>query len=575
MYRWMVVVAGLVTALSFTSSAAEQEKQPYPLRWFFADCDIGNQKSVEKTLDVINTASQHGYNGFVLSGGLDRMDLFSPEALKNLTKVNDACKAKGIDIIPLVFSVGYGSSLVQHDMNLAEGFPVKDMLYAVDNGYARHVPDTSVTIPNGSFEQYDGNKVTGFDGQDMPGEVSFIDTTVVKDGKASLRFENFAKDSHKRGRINKVVKVQPYHSYRVSYWVKTEDFKADQMGWFPIGQNDKGRYLGWFDRPPQATTDWTQVIGGFDSMEYGEVAIYVGCWGGRKGKFWVDDLRIEDTGILNILRRPGAPLVVKNRDGGDIYEEGKDFSPVSDPGIDYKYNRSPIKIEILPGGKIKNGDKLLISYYYYGRFNSKGQSVICMSEPKTYQIWEEQVKRLNEAIAPKYYYLDMDEIRGGGTCEACQKAKKEKGWTMGQVLGNCVTQIHDIIKKVNPKAEVLVWSDMFDPNHNAKEGLYMTDGSYAESWKYIPKDMLIAVWGDAEKAFKHFTDNGFMVFGADYYDADDLEGAKKWLNWMDLYPGKVLGIMYTTWESKFELLAAFGDLVMSHKTYTPKAAGTP
>jgi serine/threonine protein kinase len=47
---------------------------------------------------------------------------------------------------------------------------------------------------------------------------------------------------------------------------------------------------------------------------------------------------------------------------------------------------------------------------------------------------------------------------------------------------------------------------------------------------------------------------------AGYYDADNLDNPKGWLESLDRTPG-ALGIMYTTWESKYKLLPAFGDLV--------------
>ena len=47
---------------------------------------------------------------------------------------------------------------------------------------------------------------------------------------------------------------------------------------------------------------------------------------------------------------------------------------------------------------------------------------------------------------------------------------------------------------------------------------------------------------------------------AAYYDADDLENPKGWLESMSRTPG-ASGIIYTTWLRKYDLLGAFGDLV--------------
>jgi hypothetical protein len=146
----------------------------------------------------------------------------------------------------------------------------------------------------------------------------------------------------------------------------------------------------------------------------------------------------------------------------------------------------------------------------------------------------------------------------GGFCEACQR----RHLSMAQILGDCVTRQHDIIRAANPKAEVYVWSDMFDPNHNAKEKYFLINGSFDGTWKYLPKDMVIGCWyyEKRDQSLDFFSKLGYPTLGAAYYDADDLENPKGWLESLNRTRGAV-GIMYTTWENKYQLLPAFGDLV--------------
>ena len=47
--------------------------------------------------------------------------------------------------------------------------------------------------------------------------------------------------------------------------------------------------------------------------------------------------------------------------------------------------------------------------------------------------------------------------------------------------------------------------------------------------------------------------------GAAYYDADDLDGSRQWLETCRETPD-CRGIMYTTWQIKYELLGDFGRL---------------
>ena len=51
---------------------------------------------------------------------------------------------------------------------------------------------------------------------------------------------------------------------------------------------------------------------------------------GKEGKLWWDDLRIEEIGLVNVLRRPGCPVTVRG-ENGTTYEEGRDYEKIVDP----------------------------------------------------------------------------------------------------------------------------------------------------------------------------------------------------------------------------------------------------
>jgi hypothetical protein len=52
--------------------------------------------------------------------------------------------------------------------------------------------------------------------------------------------------------------------------------------------------------------------------------------------------------------------------------------------------------------------------------------------------------------------------------------------------------------------------------------------------------------------------------GPAYYDSPDLENPKGWLEALNRTKG-AMGIMYTAWQNRYELLAPFGDLVSGTK----------
>jgi hypothetical protein len=102
---------------------------------------------------------------------------------------------------------------------------------------------------------------------------------------------------------------------------------------------------------------------------------------------------------------------------------------------------------------------------------------------------------------------------------------------------------------------------MLDPNHNAHGNYYMVDGDYTGSWENVPRDLQIVCWYYAKRkeSLEHFSRLGFRTLAGAYYDADDLSNPQGWLDALRSTPGAT-GIMYTTWENKYNLLGDFGDL---------------
>jgi len=545
---------GLVAVVVLVGSVCEGKVYPY--RWVFVSRSLRGDAEVAEIQGIVETAAEHGLNGMVLSAGLDRLDQQRPAYLERLGKIKDFCRERGVEIIPNIFSVGYGGSVLSHNRNLAAGIPVRDVPFVVADGKGRAVVDASVRIANGGFEEYDGNRLTGFGFHDRPGEVSFVDTEVFRSGAASLRFENFGRYEHGHARVMQEVKVRPHRCYRLSCWVKTDALEPGGALRVQVLSQD-GRNLAPYDPRIASTTDWCRVVMGFNSLHYDTVRIYAGAWGGKTGRFWIDDLAIEEVPLLNVLRRPGTPVTVRDASSGQRYEEGRDFARIEDARLNMRFDHEPPTIAILPGGRIGDGDRLLVSYYH-GIGINRGQVTACMSEPEVYEIWKQQARLMHEHLGTDKYLLSMDEIRAGGACEAC----KGRGLSMAEILGDCITRQVEIIRGVNPQAQVFIWSDMLDPNHNAHDNYYLVEGDFTGSWRHVPKDLVIVCWYYAKRreSLGFFSGQGFEILAGAYYDGDTLENPRGWLAVLDETP-KSVGIMYTTWQNKYGLLGPFGDLV--------------
>jgi hypothetical protein len=515
------------------------------MRWVYVSRALNRDEDVEEIRKIAETARQHGLNGIALAAGVDNARRRgNSDYEKRLSEVRRICADQKLEVIPLIFSIGYAGAILSYDRNLAEGLPVRDALFVAHHGEARLEPDPAMKFANGGFEDHDGNRAKGFNLQDQPGVVSFIDTTVVKDGGASLRLENF-QQPYGHGRVMQELEVRPNRHYRITCWAKTEGLEP--KGAFRIMALTKsGRDIASVEPDVTPTADWRKVSIGFNSMSFDRVRIYAGVWGGRSGKCWLDGMQVEEVGLENLLRRPGTPLKVRSEANGTVYEEGRDYETVSGPPI-----------RLTKASRIQDGERLRVDYFHWLSVN-RGQVTACMSEPKVYEVMAEQAQRVHELLAPSKYLFSMDEIRAGGSCQAC----KDSGLTMAQILGRCITRQTDIVRKLNPKAEVFIWSDMLDPNHNAHGNYYLVDGDFTGAWNYIPKDLRIVCWyyEKRRESLEFFSKLGYQTVAGAYYDGDTLDNPKGWLEAMESTPG-ASGIMYTTWQNKYALLGSFGDLV--------------
>ncbi len=526
----------------------------YPDRfvWVFG-WGLDKDSDVAEITKVLDTAGKAGLNGAVVSFGLDTLCKREAAYFRRLEAIQRVCDSNKLELIPSVFSVGYGGGILSHNPNLAEGLPVVDAPFVVQGNEARFVPDAEVRITNGGFEGFNGNKFTGFGFVDQPGEVSFTDSETKHGGRASLRLENFTANPHGHGRLMQTVRVKPHRCYRVSVWVKTEGLKPTSAFRCIALVGDRELAPRQFNLP--ATTDWRKISFLFNSLNNDKVNLYAGLWEGKAGKVWLDDWTIEDPGPVCVLHRPGTPVTVRSEDGATTYPEGKDYATLNSPDFNvWRGDSSPAVLKLVSGGRIKDGQRLRVSWYHSMLIHDS-QVTTCMAEPELYEIFDHEAKLLAERLHPRRVMLGTDEVRMGGTCQACA------GRDMAQLLGECVTKQAAAIRHYSPKAEVYVWSDMFDPNHNAHPNYYLVQGDFTGSWKHIPKDLTMAVWGGEPRAksLSFFAEQGFPVLVACYYDADNLNEVKGWLAAAKPLPN-VRGFMYTPWTRRYDLLPAFGEL---------------
>ncbi len=547
----LLLAASLVAWAVASAPAADPPR--YADRWVYCMRNLQVEKNADEVVRLIDRAKKAGYTGVALADfKFNVLDRVPDWYFKNLARVKKAADAAGLEVIPAVFPIGYSNGLLIHDPNLAEGLPVRDAPFVVKGDQA--ILRSDVALKNGGFEEAAGDRVAGLGFQDGIGTFTFVDRTVATSGKQSVRMQQTAENC----RLSQRVKVRPWGCYRLSVKVKTRDFRAPEFKLLALGKD--GRPLSFHSYHPKPTQDWAETDVVFNSFDSSEVTVYVGAWGGLKGTAWVDDWRIEELGLVNVLRRDACPLAVRSADGKMTYEEGKDFLPVKDdrlgqdpsPG-EYQFHHPGPAIRLTPNSRIKDGDKLLVSWYHPVLVH--GEQVACsLTDPKVFELLKDQAKRVHALLKPKTWFLSHDEIRVAGW----DQPAVQSGKTPGQLLAENVRRCVGIVREIDPKARVVVWSDMFDPHHNAVDHYYLVNGSLKGSWEGLPRDVVIANWngGKAAESLKFFADRGHSQIIAGYYD-DGLGNFRKWDAAARGVPN-VVGFVYTTWQGKYADLEEYG-----------------
>jgi hypothetical protein len=508
-------------------------------RWLFVWRDMSDPREVDRMIARFPQAQAAGYNGVVFSYNIAR---------EKAAELRHAAERYQLDLIAIVMGGA-------HDRNYVEGVLSQDALFVAHGGIATFQPDNPTQVINGDFEDVTGNHFNGWSFQDDEGVTTFADHEVVHGGQTSLRMESIGKNPHRHCRISQPLKLQPHRQYRISVWVKTENLApADPE--VKVLTADAQAAINFQTFRAERTQDWTHYDLVFNSLDHAEARLYVGSWYGREGKLWWDDLSIEEIGLVNVLRRPGCPVTVRG-ENGTVYEEGRDYEPIVDPQLHpWRAYHEPLVIRLTANTRIAEGERLRVSYYhplivYEDRVTS------CLSEPKIFQDWREEVRQADELFHPAAFFMSHDELRVMNQCALCQS----KGMTPGELLAWNVQQAAQIIRELRPDAEIWVWSDMFDPQHNAVDHYYAVNGSLQGSWKGLDPGIGIVNWhgGLKGKNAPFFADLGLKQILAGYYDSDeDGSAIAEWIaNTRDV-PG-IVGAMYTTWEDRYEAMARWAQ----------------
>ena len=501
-------------------------------RWLFIWRDLSDLQQVDATIAMFSRAQADGYNGIVFGSNI---------APVKASEFKHAAKQHGLGLIAMVMGG-------VRDPNYVEGFFAQDAHFVVNNSKAQHTPDNPTKVANGDFEDFRDNHFNGWQFQDSEGQTTFADHEIKHSGTTSLRMENVGNNPGQHCRIMQTIHLQPRRQYKITVWVKTQDLSTGIVPEVKLLTTKGDGGISYESFHCDVSQDWKQYNLVFNSLENTSALLYLGTWGGTTGKIWWDDLRVDEIALVNMLRRPGCPVTVRG-DDGTIYTEGADYVHLVDPMLHpWVSFHEPPQLQLATNSRIKEGQSLWISYYHSvivleDRVNA------CLSEPRVFEDWSDEVKKVNALCQPDAFFMQHDELREMNQCASC----RAKNMTAGELLAWNIHKATDIIRSIRPDASIWVWSDMFDPYHNAVEQYYLVRGSLKGSWKGLDKDVGIVNWngGGLDKDCRFFASLGLKQILSGYYDSDT-DGTKitAWENSVKHVPG-VVGSMYTTWENNY------------------------
>jgi hypothetical protein len=511
--------------LSFLACAPARPPQPSaPLALsFYANVDLRKDDAVAALAPIWRRAAAAGYTQVMLADvHFARPEAFDAHFLANIAAVKSLARETGLEVVPGVFQVGRSNVMLGSDPNLAEGVPVRDALFEVRDGAAHLIPDPPVTLR---------------DGPDT------VDPEVrVEDGVAVIR------NSPGRARFRFHVRVAPFRCYHVSVRLRSRAFRGEPLI-TAVGNRQVLDYLRPFEMAPNQ--DWTTVDVVFNSLEHRELDLWMGLWSRSRGELAWKDWTLEEVGLLNVLRRPGAPCTVTG------YLEGRDYEPIRDAALEAarssgnytEWHTPPVVRTHLP-----DGTRLRISWYHPAFFYG-GKTTCCPADSGTFALLEAEAKRMRAAWGAAGYLLMQNEIRCMNQDPSCAAAGSDAGAVLAVHMRRCLAMLGG--------ARGYVWSDMFDPAHNAHAGYFLDRGSLRGSWEGLGKDAVIVNWNaeHPRPSLQFFSARGHRQIIAGYYDGD-VRAIVKRLAAARGVPG-VVGVMYATWQGRYDDLEKFAVAVRS------------
>jgi hypothetical protein len=546
---------------SFAEPPAPQADQQLEL-WYYHHSFLADDAAVTKSKALIDKAAAAGYTGAVFwDTSFDFMgdDFWPIDNEDRMKEVMNYARKRHMKAVALNASVGWSNDLLAINPNWAEASRIVGAQFTVDaSGRKLKLNNSFPGLANSSFESDKSN----WDSGDR-------DIGITQNGRGGSSAATVV-DAKANARLRQKITLKPWRQYHLSLWIKTSSFRGGSM----IEVLDRGNQQVRFNAtlPASGNHDWTQLDYLFNSQDSTSADLYLGVWGGSSGIISFDDVALEETAFVYLEHGAGAPFKLYDpANPSTVYREGPDYNQVLDPDM-----RAPTRpafhnvfhwppTATLPAGtSLKPGQIAAADFYAVFPMTMSNETSVCLTEPGFYKWLGQNAKEVKQVLPSNgSVLLSFDEIRQMNSCYAC----RSRNMTAGQLLAWSIAKTTQIYQSILPKAPLFVWSDMFDPHHNAHDDYYYVEGDLAGSWKGLPAEVSIMNWN-----LDHLADSLTWFSGRDpkqpvahhqmiagFYDkgAGGPEARKEWKQAAGI--PSITGMMYTTFSDDYSQLQSFAD----------------
>ncbi len=529
--------------------------------WYWHHSYLTTDNALASSKALLDKAAALGYNGVAIwdsSFNLMGNDWWSPEAESRMREFMQYAVGKHMRVLGGPGLFGMSNDVLQANPNWAEGLRLIGTEYQVDpSGHRLMLKNSFSGLANPGFED-------GKTGWFSTGDQAIGTNTVAHSGKVS----GVIVDAPGNARFRQTLTLKPWRAYHLRLFFKSSAFRGSPMvSVFDSSNYDEVRLTA--DLRANGNHDWTQLDYMFNSQDTTKALLYFGVWGGSSGILWFDDVQLEETALVYVLRRPGAPLKLYDpQNPSTIYVEGVDYRAIADPRMTAMRSpftdvyHAPAPVTLPRGTHLKPGQTVAIDSYSAFPVPIQNGVAMCMSEPAVYKWMGQNAQAMKRVLPPgQGLFIGYDEIRQANSCASC----RAKNMSAGQLLAWSMAQSLKIYHSTAPDAQLYTWNDMFDPYHNAHKNYYYVEGDLAGSWETLPANVRIVNWNlsSLKKSLTWFSGAdphqpvAHEQIIAGYYDnGNGGAAAQRELSEAAGVPG-IQGLMYTTWADDYSQLESF------------------